>query len=123
MDVVKTLKPGKAGTKRLVEIYGESLVAVRYRYDREKRLSYTTVELIIEHKPIPIPALNTTAYRLHQERQRVAVRIRYAETELQHLARQAGGKWDRDKRVWMLCYGDAIRLGLKERIVEDDDRI
>lgn len=119
MDVVKTLKPGKNGTKRLLDIYGDSLVAVRYRHDREKQLSYTTVELIIEHKPIPTPALNTTAYRLHQERQQVAVRIRYAETELQQLARQAGGKWDREKRVWILRYGDAIRLGLKERIVEE----
>lgn len=119
MEVVKTLKPGRNGTKRLVDIYGDSLVAVRYRLDREKQLSYTTVELIIEHKPIPTPAVNTTAYRLHQERQRVAVRIRYAETELQGLVRKAGGKWDREKRVWLVSYGDAIRLGLKERIVEE----
>ncbi|MEO4046474.1 hypothetical protein AAFN46_05200 [Pseudomonas sp. CAU 1711] len=119
MEVVKTLKPGKNGTKRLVDIYGESLVAVRYRLDRKTNTSYTTVELIIEHKPIPTPAQNTTAYRLHQERQQVAVRIHYAETELQSLARKAGGKWDREKRVWLLRYGDAIRLGLKERIVKN----
>ncbi|MGL4318419.1 MAG: hypothetical protein ACRCTL_17610 [Pseudomonas sp.] len=118
MEVVKTLKPGKNGTKRLVDIYGDSLVAVRYRHDREKRLSYTTVELIIEHKPIPTPALNTTAYRLYQERQVVAVRIGLTETQLQSLVRKAGGKWDREKSVWLLRYGDAIRLGLKERIVE-----
>lgn len=119
MEVVKTLKPGKNGTKRLVDIYGDSLVAVRYRHDREKQLSYTTVELIIEHKPIPTPALNTAAYRMYQERQLVAVRIRYAEAELQSLARKAGGKWDRDKQLWLLRYGDAIRLGLKERIIEE----
>jgi hypothetical protein len=119
MEVVKTLKPGKNGTKRLVDIYGDSLVAVRYRHDREKQLSYTTVELIIEHKPIPTPALNTTASRLHQERQLVAVRIRIAETGLQNLARKAGGKWDKEKQVWLLRYGDAMRLGLKERIVKE----
>ncbi|MBC9250774.1 hypothetical protein A9179_10845 [Pseudomonas alcaligenes] len=119
MEVVKTLKPGSNGTKRLVDIYGESLVAVRYRLDREKQLSYTTVELIIEHKPILAPTLNTAAARLHQERQRVAVRIRYAETELQSLVKKAGGKWDPDNRVWLIRYGDAIRLGLKERIVQE----
>lgn len=50
MDVVKTLKPGKPGTKRLQERYGEQLVAVRYRLDRKTNTHYTTVELIVEQK-------------------------------------------------------------------------
>lgn len=54
MDVVKTLKPGMNGTRRLVEIYGDDLIAVRYRLDPERQLSYTTVELIIEPKPAPV---------------------------------------------------------------------
>lgn len=50
MDVVKTLQPGKNGTKGFVELYGDDLVAVRYRQDAESRLSFTTVELIVERK-------------------------------------------------------------------------
>ncbi|HSC84275.1 MAG TPA: hypothetical protein VLC30_11715 [Pseudomonas sp.] len=118
MEVVKTLKPGRNGTKRLAELYGDSLVAVRYRLDREKQLSYTTIELIIDSKPAPTPALNLTAHRLHQNRQIVELRIRYEEADLQRLVKSAGGKWDREKQVWRLNYGDTIRLGLKERIIE-----
>ena len=58
MDVVKTLRPGKNGTKRYVELYGDNLVAVRYRLDAEKQLSYTTVELIIERRAAPLKGLN-----------------------------------------------------------------
>ena len=48
MDVVKSLKPGKNGSKHFVE-----------RYDAEQQIGYTTVELIVErkHKP-PKPAPN-----------------------------------------------------------------
>lgn len=118
MEVVKTLKPGSNGTKRLVDLYGDSLVTVRYRLDREKQLSYTTVELIIETKPAPTPGLNLTAQRLYQNRQPVALRIHYDEEDLRLLIMRAGGKWDLEKKVWRIRYGDAIKLGLKDRIIE-----
>lgn len=118
MEVVKTLKPGSNGTKRLVDIYGDSLVTVRYRLDREKQLSYTTVELIIETKPAPTPGLNLTAQRLYQNRQLVSLRIHYDEEDLRLLIMRAGGKWDLVEKVWRIRYGDAIKLGLQDRIVE-----
>ncbi len=118
MEVVKTLKPGSNGTKRLVDLYGDSLVTVRYRLDREKQLSYTTVELIIETKPAPTPGLNLTAQRLYQNRQIVALRIHYDEEDLRLLIMRAGAKWDLEKKVWRIRYGDAIKLGLKDRIIE-----
>jgi hypothetical protein len=118
MDVVKTLKPGSNGTKRLVQRYGEQLLAVRYRLDREKQLSYTTVELIIETKPAPTQDLNLIADRLKQNRQQVALRIHHEERDLQRLVKAAGGKWDVDHKIWRISYGEAIRLGLKERIIE-----
>ncbi len=43
-----TLAPGANGTKRLVDRYGDRLVAVRYRYDPERRKRLKTVELIEE---------------------------------------------------------------------------
>ena len=43
-----TLKPGQKGTGRLVNIYGDRLVRVRYRYDEERKRRLKTVELIVE---------------------------------------------------------------------------
>src|SRR5258708_12037277 len=43
-----TLKPGQNGTKKLMEKYGDKLLAVRYRYDAEGRTRLKTVELIEE---------------------------------------------------------------------------
>ena len=111
MDVVKTLKPGKPGTKRLQERYGEQLVAVRYRLDRKTNTHYTTVELIVEQKyalyktPPPAPA------------PLVALRIFRHENDLQRLIRSAGGKWDRENQVWLIERSEAERPGLAERII------
>ena len=118
MDVVKTLKPGKNGTKRLVDLYGDDLVAVRYRLDPLQQISYTTIELIIERKPAPSKGINRTAQRLYQNRQSVAVRILRHETDLQRLAKSAGAKWQPDRQVWLMRRGDAVKLGLSERIIE-----
>ncbi|KFX68059.1 hypothetical protein TMS3_0122955 [Pseudomonas taeanensis MS-3] len=118
MDVVKTLKPGKNGTKRLVEIYGDDLVAVRYRLDSKRQLSYTTVELIIERKPAPDKGINRTAQRIYQNRQTVGLRILRHETDLQRLVKSHGAKWQPARQVWLMRRGDAIKLGLSERIIE-----
>ncbi|XQE65166.1 hypothetical protein ACOAPY_10675 [Pseudomonas sp. P3C3] len=111
MDVVKTLKPGKPGTKRLQERYGEQLVAVRYRLDRKTNTHYTTVELIVEQKYVlyktPPPAPTPP----------VALRIFRNENDLQRMIRSAGGKWDRENQVWLIERSEAERLGLAERII------
>jgi hypothetical protein len=46
------VRPGDNGTKKLVWKYGSDLVAVRYHYDRKRRLAYKTIELIIDRWPI-----------------------------------------------------------------------
>jgi hypothetical protein len=46
-----TLQPGRPGTKRLVDEYGERLVCVRYRYDDARHRRLKTVELIVEDVP------------------------------------------------------------------------
>ena len=52
MKIKRIVKPGQAGTKKLVERCRENLVCVRYRYDEErKRMFNKTIELIIENKP------------------------------------------------------------------------
>jgi serine kinase of HPr protein (carbohydrate metabolism regulator) len=51
MKSLLNLKPGQKGTKKLMEIYGKSLLYVRYRYDEEQGVRLKTVGLIIEKKP------------------------------------------------------------------------
>jgi hypothetical protein len=44
------LKPGRNGTKRLVDKYGEALICVRYRYDEIRGVRLKTAEIIVEEK-------------------------------------------------------------------------
>jgi hypothetical protein len=74
-----TLLPGANGTKKLVERYGERLVCVRYRYDRECGRRLKTVELIEEESEYrPSSAL-------------YLVKIGYEEVELRERC-AAGGR-------------------------------
>lgn len=53
LGVIRSVvRPGDNGTKKLVVKYGGDLVAVRYHYDRRRRVAYKTVELIINRWPI-----------------------------------------------------------------------
>jgi hypothetical protein len=114
MDVVKSLKPGKNGTKRYVERYGDDLIAVRYRHDAEKQISYTTVELIVERKHKPP---KTRAHKPEQATALVFVRISFHEKDIQSAVKQAGGKWQPEQKAWLLSYKAAVQLGLQERII------
>ncbi len=46
--VLKTLKPGQAGTKRFVKRFGGRLVAVRYRGNPKRRVRSTTIEIVVD---------------------------------------------------------------------------
>lgn len=106
-----TLRPGEPGTKRLVDEYGERLIAVRYRYDEEALRRYTTVEIIVDERPwlkdpiVPDP-----------DRQ-VGVRVGAGETNVQRDLRAAGGRWDSQSRLWWAPLHVVLRLGYEERIV------
>ncbi|WP_324731400.1 hypothetical protein [Pseudomonas paeninsulae] len=117
MDVVKTLQPGKNGTKRFVERYGNDLVAVRYRRDAESHISFTTVELIVERKEKPRKTFTDTITQRQYNQQTVAVRVFFREEELRLMVKQAGGIWHPKKKAWLIPYEDAIKLGLQERII------
>lgn len=47
----KMIRPGKPGTKKLTQKFGEDLVCVRYRYDKKRKKRYTTVEVVIDESP------------------------------------------------------------------------
>lgn len=105
------LRPGQAGTKKAARKYGDRLLAVRYAYDDVRRRRYKTVELIEEQLPWDPPPS-------HAVDKALPVRIPWNETDLRRRARAAGGRWDPNKKVWLLSYEAILDLGLESRVTE-----
>ena len=113
-----TLRPGQRGTKRLMAMYGDRLVCVRYRYDVERQKRVTTVEIMLEETDwTPNPKKKQTPRRA--EPVVVGVRIDLNERDLQRAVKAAGGKWNAKQQVWELAYHDVVRLGLQYRVGEE----
>lgn len=100
-----TLAPGANGTKKLVERYGGRLVCVRYRYDRERGVRVKTVELIEEEMPWTV----SSAIYL--------VKIGYEETSLRESIKAAGGRWNTEKKAWVLRGAAVRKLALESRVI------
>ncbi|MEZ4525096.1 MAG: hypothetical protein R2941_04150 [Desulfobacterales bacterium] len=47
----------------------------------------------------------------------LSVCIEYGEVELGKLVKAAGGRWNREKKVWELAHSDVAALGLLDRVV------
>ena len=107
------LKPGQKGTKQLLAQYGDRLVCVRYRYDTQRKKRFKTVELIVAESDWEPPAPRFTADTL------VGVRVGFAEVAMRDLVKQAGGKWNRRRKVWDMRYDQVVALKLEARIVEE----
>ncbi len=103
--VLKKLSPKTPGAKRYASQYGETLVCVRYREDPHGKRRLTTVELIVDERPLPVPA---------------GVRIAYGETELRHQVKAAGGIWDAERKLWRLPKTTIRKLKLEHRVVPAD---
>ena len=104
------LKPGQRGTKRLAEKYGADLLCVRFRYDAESRQRLKTVEVIVERKAWRPPEPRYTEDAL------VPLRIRFDDMESRSLVKAAGGRWDREKKLWFAKYGRIAGTGLEKLI-------
>lgn len=107
------LLPGQRGTKALVEVYGDALVCVRYRYDEKSNTRIKTVELVVQTAPWQ-PKQSKIA-----DEAMVPVSISYSETKLKDLARSAGGRWDPEKRLWMIRYSRIKKTILEKHIILD----
>ena len=112
MTIRKKLHPGQPGTKKWLAQYGEDLVCVRYRYDRERKCRFVTVELIVVQRP-----WQSDEKRIPRNK-RVSVRIGYEESYLRGVVKAAGGKWNPAKRAWEVPYGAVLDLGLADRIMD-----
>jgi hypothetical protein len=102
--VVSTFKPGEKGTKRLLRDWGARLVCVRYRYNAELKVRVKTAEIVVDEV-----AWTRKADAAH------GIEVRSWEGKLREAIVTAGGKWDRDLRMWVLAKGKVDRLGLARR--------
>lgn len=107
------IKPGRNGTKRLVEKYGDSLLCVRYRYDEISGVRLKTAEIIVEVKGGK-PSLRC------RDEDIVQVSVAFTEKALREELKAAGARWDREEKLWLVRYG-AIRgnAELTDRILRD----
>lgn len=99
MKIRARLTPGQKGTKKYVEKYGDALICVRYRYDAERRKQYKTIELVVSESdwtPPPAKFPDSTM---------VALIISATETALRSQVKALGGRWNPDKKVWIVPYG------------------
>lgn len=105
------LNPGQRGTKKLHREYGEQLVCVRYRYDDQRKQRFKTIELIVDTVPwepkVHAPDPNQVVY-LHLDDRDEPVRRQ---------VRQAGGRWNLDRKLWALPYQRVKELGLERLLV------
>ena len=113
MRTLLHLKPGKKGTKQLLARYGDRLVCVRYRNDAQRKKRFKTVELIVTEREWEPPPPRFAAEAM------VGVRVGFAEVELREQVKQAGGKWNRSRKVWEMRYEHVVALKLEARIVEE----
>jgi hypothetical protein len=124
MRVRLKLAPGQAGTKKLVQEFGDQLLCVRYRYDAEKKRRYKTVELVVEEVPWE-PRSNArteSQTKTQTEMEDSLVEVSFGDTPVEEpLHRRlwdSGARWFRDRRTYVLSRSTAVRLGLGDRIVK-----
>lgn len=107
------LKPGQRGTKNLVKDYGEALLCVRFRYDAKLRQRLKTIELIVERTEWTPPQPRYNAETL------VPLRIAVADIPMRAQAKAAGGRWNPEKRLWLVNYGRIAGTALEKHLQVD----
>ncbi|MCV6605514.1 MAG: hypothetical protein OIF34_09420 [Porticoccaceae bacterium] len=121
MQVIKTLRPGSPGTKRFLSRYGNRLVAVRYRRDDSRKRFLTTIEVVVDQRPLHDSNMSCADSHGLRRKSWVKLRVDWKEKEIQHAVKQEGGRWLAHEQLWILRYDKAVVLGLIERMYPDMD--
>ena len=115
LRIAKTFAPGHDGTRRLAREFGDRLVCVRHRYDDANALRVTTVEIVAYVDPLhgrtPPPRNAVAAWAP------VWIRLEPDERALRRRVLGAGGRWDRDLKLWEVPQWLVARLALHDRVV------
>lgn len=114
MDVIKTVSAGAPGTKKYLRKFGDRLVCVRYRKEKNSNRRFTTVELIVDENTV-FPNLFR---RQPHPSKIVSLRIGFDEYELRQKIKQQGAKWSPEQKTWKLAWQDVVSLGLEDRVIE-----
>lgn len=117
MDVKRTLNAGDKGTQKYLNEFGDKLVNVRYREDKSGNMRYTTVELIVDSKPIAkVDEQLVSNTRLMNEY--VFIRVDLDEVELRDKIKRFGAVWNENCKLWSISLLTTLQLGLTDRIVK-----
>lgn len=108
-----TLKPGQHGTKSLVKKYGDALVCVRFRYNPETKQRFKTIELIIESCDWSPPSPRFTNDTI------MPLRINASDMAARNKAKAVGGRWNPEKQLWFVRYGNIVGTSLEKHIDVD----
>ena len=111
-NTCRKLTPGKPGTKKLIEQYGENLFCVRYRYDAERKVKFKTAEIIVDRG-----FWDSEEGKL-KDGGIVVIKVDYKEKEIRTKVKAAGGRWDPERKAWELSYRKAKSLKLTDRILK-----
>ena len=104
--VIKTLSPTDRGALAYAQKYGDLLVCVRHRTDAKGKIRHTTVELLVDSRPIK-----------PRTAKMVLVKVAPHERTLHSVVKAAGGVWDARNRLWRLPSRVASILNLRARVV------
>jgi hypothetical protein len=97
-----------------MEKYGDALLCVRFKYDAKSRQRLKTVELIVERTEWTPPQPRYTHDTL------VPLRIEAADMPLRLQAKAAGGRWNPEKKLWFVKYGNIVGTPLEKHIQVDE---
>lgn len=118
MKVTKTIRSHQSGAQRFKRQWGDKLIAVRYRHDSVHNELITTIEIEVDRRPAPEKGICQRAHLAARRANIVALTISFNENDLRHRVKQAGAKWSKVGKLWLISRNTAISLGLKDRIVE-----
>ena len=108
--MLRKMKPGQPGRKRLLTQYGAQLIYVRYRYDAQTRKRIKTIEIAIEETDWVPPTQRFAADEV------VWLRIGFVDRPTAQKICAAGGKWDGERCVWQIRYDAAVTLGFTRHV-------
>ena len=117
MIIKKIEQPQDKETRKLFNHYGEKLLCVRYHYDLEKMMRFSTVELIVDETPFHKTAKGQDYSSPPPATPYVGVVVDMEETDIAESLEAMGGFWSAGDRLWYAPEHYVRRLGLRSRIV------
>ena len=110
--VTKTLQPGEPGAVKLLRVYGEQLVCVRYRTSGSGEERLTTVELVIDRTVVRKRGNQIVAFKILDHERRLRLK-----------ALGLGARFDAATGLWHLARHDVLSLGLRHRIAVNQEQL